>query len=1239
MMRRTLGVVWAAVLALALGDRAQAAPTGEAPLTHVAERARAGGPAAYAALRHVWQAWEGADARRVEAALAGVQQDPAVAPAVRVYAGLLGAYAKRRRGDLRGAQRSIAALGYVRDWLVIGPFDNDNRTGLDTVELVERELSEPIDTTRTYGGKERAVRWRLSPDVHPYGVLDLGALTRPQRDQCTYAATFVESPEAGTATLWVGATGAVVTWFNGTEVLRDEGYRQLDADRRGVVVAMEKGMNRVTVEVCGDESPPALSLRVGAADGGVVASGVRVVASLEASRAYAARVRTEDTADRARRRRVGRRRAAPVLGPLDAIDAALEAGVERVGPERLFAFADYLAVTGGDADATHLARDLAGRSARAAPTLRRCLLAASLAEDRNGARAFLDQAEALATTPSDRVAWLLARARWLRAGPNPREAFSLYADVIAIDPMRVEARLGQVDLYVEAGLPRTALSTLREAVARQPQSVALLRHLAGRLRALGRDTEAAEVEARYAAFRFDDRVYLKRRLELAVARRDGAAVARAAARLLQAEPASVWAHAAVAEAHVGLGARDKARAQYERALAIAPDDVETLGRLAELHGLMGARDEQVALLRRILRIVPQAKGTRAHLEHIAPSGKREDEGYAWPPEQFLSRRTVTDDEEDRRVLRDLTVTKVFDNGLATKFRQVVFQPLTDEQAARSRQYAFAYHADRQVVTLRAAKVYRRDGRVDEAVESGEAPANDPSVNMYTLMRTFFVQFPRLEVGDVVELQYRVEDVAVRNEMSDYFGEVTFLQSADPIASAEYVLIAPRARRLQLSVGPGDPPLAGLRREVTEEGNRRIYRFEARDVPALAVEPRMPRWGELLAHVHVSTFRDWTEVGRWYAGLAGPKLDADDDVRATARRLVAGASTPREKVNAIYRHAAGAIRYVALEFGIEGIRPRRAALTLSRGWGDCKDKATLIVSMLREVGIEAELVLVRTQQRGKFDPTVASLAPFDHAIAYIPSLDLYLDGTAEDTASDALPAMDRGAMALRITKKGGVLVTLPDAPAEDSTDRRRYDVELRANGGLRFRFEAENQGVDAAGWRRRYRDPATQRERAGADLAGAFGPVAFRPGSAGLQVFGSDDIEAPVRLVAAGSADAKRQGTGWRLPAGPGTRLVARFASQPSRAQDVVVGARRSRDETWRITLPPGLSPVGLPKPTKVATPFGSFSVDVTRVAPRVVEVRTRLVLATSRITPSQYGAWRAFCQQVDAASGAVVVAQ
>ncbi|MFW5738881.1 MAG: DUF3857 domain-containing protein, partial [Myxococcota bacterium] len=995
---------------------------------------RARGPVRYTEMRELWSLWDDTDPEQVEQALRDLRQDRRLDAGSRAYAGLLSAYARRRRGDLIGARTEIASLGYVDKWLVVGPFDNEGRSGLDRLFGPETSLSAPLDLHHPHEGKERPVRWREIPDVFPYGWLDFGDLLRPQEKMCAYASTFVRSERnRSNASVWLGATGAFRLFWNGQEVLSDGLYRHLDADRFATTVQVKPGWNRLTVKVCGDSVAPMLTLRVAdprgapdpalriSADPAHAAEAAKNAVQPETDVAKAQRVTLTAEGDQASIRAskappVRQRDPGRVRGAVGEFERMLERG--KNNPDVLESYARYLLRTGGDDPAKHLARDYALRAAEQSPTIDRLLLAASLSDDRNQKRTWVEKAAQIAGQEPN-IDVLLAQAQLARSGPNWRDAVPFYDRALQLDPDRVEALLGRVDLYNEAGLQRTALGMLEKAVERQPRAVGLLRVYALQLATLGRQSEAEEVGARYSAYRFDDPTKHVDQIELAVARRQDTLAQHWLNRLLAADPDSSFHLNVAARAYLSLGKPDKAIETYQQALAMAPEDTNTMRELADLYGRLGQRNQQLRLLREILVLRPQFKDVREYVEHIEPRAARADEAYAWAPEQFLPLRTAPADGFNQRTLRDLQVTTVYPSGLSSTFHQIVFQPLTDEAAASAREYAFAYQADRQVVQLRAGRVYRADGRVDETIETSEGPADNPAIAMYTSARVFYVQFPRLDVGDVVELRYRVEEVTPNNVFADYFGEVRYMQSSEPSRNVEYVVIAPTSRKLVF----GASPLPGLQKEEKVQGDTRIHRFFAPRVAPVMPEPDMPPWSEVLGHVHVSTYKTWKDVGSWYWGLAKEQLNPDDEVRRKALELTRGLKTDAEKVRAIYGWVVKKTRYVALEFGIYGYKPRRASQTYARGWGDCKDKSSLIVSMLRVVGVPANLVIVRTALRGSFPKEPASLAPFDHAIAYVPSLDLYLDGTAEYTGSTELPAFDRDSMALVVRPEESELVTL------------------------------------------------------------------------------------------------------------------------------------------------------------------------------------------------------------------------
>jgi transglutaminase-like putative cysteine protease/Flp pilus assembly protein TadD len=1197
------------------------------------------GPLAYVVLRRIWSEWDRADPAPVEELLADLSKDESSPAPIRAYAGLLEAYARRRRGDLDGARTRVRHLGFVDRWLAVGPFDNDGKAGYRARFDPEGDGRAPINLTRDYEGKDhRPARWRLLPSAaSPYGWIDFGSFLRPSEQACVLATTFVRDarlpPGASRpASVWAGSTGALRVDWNGNEALADGSYRDLDSDRFAAGVLLESGWNRLTAKVCGDDRAPMLSLRVAGVDG---APDEHI--EVDADPRHSTVDSTPDgetvggsTAPAARK---GGARP-PVVRLPDGVEGPVQ-GFERLlaggDPAVLEGYARYLLATGADDPTEHRARELARKAAEKAPTIPRLLLAAEAAEGRNQRASWLERAEEQVrpgqTPPHEAIQVLLARGDFTRGSVNPRDALPYYDAVLRLDPDNMPATLAKIDFYDDAGLHDTALALLHYATERNPRSVALLRALVAALREAGRETEAAEAAERYAALRFDDPTFLRAQIDLAVAARDAGALARWTDRLEAANPDSAGALVTAAQAWTRLGERTRAVAAYQGALDLAPEDTDVLRQLATAHALNGERDEQLRLLKRVLELAPQAKEVREQVAHLGPAAPRADEQYARPASEFLAMRTQPSAGQAQRSLLDLQVTSVFANGLASRFHQVVYQPLTDSAAAASREYAFDYESDSETVQLRAARVYRADGRIDEAVENGAGGmADDPALAIYTSSRHYYVHFPRLEPGDVVELQYRVEDVAPRNAFADYFGEVVYMEGDEPIERSEYVLITPKSRTFYFN----EPRVPGLVRTVEDSGDRRVYHFLARHVAAVTKEALQPPWPEVLGHVNVSTYKTWEEMGRWYWGLVKDQFVPDDEVRRRALALTKGLKGDAAKVRAIYDYVVQKTRYVALEFGIHGYKPYRCAQIFARGFGDCKDKATLLVTMLQALGVKATPVIVRTGNKGEIEAAPASLAPFDHMIAYVPSLDLYLDGTAEYTGSLELPAMDRGALALQVNDGSAKLIHLPDPPASASVSVNRVDAVLGADGGAQLDWRAEIGGVEASEWRVRFHADATRARRVQELLAELL---------PGTQVTGVDsgnleDIEQRVTMRARGRAPrfARQDGDILSVPLGRPEHMVRDYAPLPTRRLDVRTFAQWTTQDDWTVHLPPGAKIRNAPTSSKGSSPFGAYAVDVDSSG-GALHVKTTVTLSATRVAVADYASFRTFCEEVDRALG------
>ncbi|MEO7037344.1 MAG: DUF3857 domain-containing protein [Polyangiaceae bacterium] len=1185
--------------------------------SHELDEAR--GPEVYATLRKIWGTWDRADPSHVEEALRAAAHDSRLSPPARAYAGTLSALGRARRGDLKAARDGVRAQGFVDQWLIVGPFDNEGKAGLDTPSGPEPELTRAIVPGKAYTGKERPVRYRAVPAVFPYGFLDAGSLVRPEAKVCVFATTFVSAPKANRkVSLWAGAGGAFKLFWNGDLVLQDSAYRGHDYDRSATQVQLEPGSNELTIKLCGEDQSPVGSVRVAGPDG---APDTTLVFSndLGQSQAFAKAFAKKKPSEKLLAH-------AGPEGPIQLFQQLVAGKAPK--PAALEAYARYLADTGGDDPARHEARDFAKQAADAEPTVRRLLLAGRLAEDRNQNGDWIKKAEALAARdPKPNREVLLARALDRRTSPNWRDAFPYFDKVLAIDPDDALAIRGRVELYNLAGLPRTALETLENAVARNPNSVNLLNMYASQLRMLGRTTDAADTESRYSALRFDDAGFLGSMIDLAVARRDRFASERWVDRLLETHPDGLWALALAARTYRSLGEPDRAVAAYHRALLLAPEDAASMRALADLQGDLGHKDEQLALLREILRIRPQDKDVREYVEHLEPQKPRADEAYAWESGKFLKLRHAPANGQNRRVLRDLTVSTVFENGLSSQYRQIVFQPLTDAAAAAARQYAFGYEADSQSVQLRGAHVYRGDGHVDEAIESGEGPADDPSIATYTSARTFYIQFPRLEPGDVVELRYRIDDVTPKNDFNDYYGDVTYMQGSDPVQNAEYVLITPKSRTFYI-----DENVPQLLQTTEVVGNQRLYHFFAAQVAPVAPEPAMPPLPEVLSFVHVSTYKNWKDLGHWYWGLVKDQFDLDDETRKLAKKITEGKTTDVDKVKAVYEWVTKNTRYVALEFGIYGYKPRRCVQTVARGWGDCKDKATVITTLLNELGIPTTMVVLRTQMKGDFKSSVASFAPFDHAIAYVPSMNLYLDGTAELTGINELPRMDIGALGLHVNQGNAELEHVPNLSPEKNFVRREVKATLAKTGDAKLEFEYSTGGYNAPEWRRQYQTEATRNERINNDLGREFPGFEIAPGGKGIETSDLTKVEEPVHIKVRGSAPsfARREGNQLSMSVTDSFRLTPSYASLSQRHHDVRLLAFSTLEDLYTVKLPPGSKVVSAPSNASKDGPFGSYSVSV-QVDHDQVIVSSRLLIKVDHVTPKDYPAWKAFCQEADLA--------
>jgi len=260
--------------------------------------------------------------------------------------------------------------------------------------------------------------------------------------------------------------------------------------------------------------------------------------------------------------------------------------------------------------------------------------------------------------------------------------------------------------------------------------------------------------------------------------------------------------------------------------------------------------------------------------------------------------------------------------------------------------------------------------------------------------------------------------------------------------------------------------ADLSPSVNEENGRKTLTWKNSDLPKITEQPGMPPVRRVSNRILVTSIDSWEYYASEFWELAKGRAKANAAIRKKAKELTQGLKTDEEKIQAVYNYVATKIRYVAIELGRGKIQPHKASEVFRNKYGDCKDKATLMVSLLDVVGIEAHPVLILSGLNAKTDFEEPPPAKgMNHAIVAVEtdeSLDL-MDPTCDVCPYDYLPDNDRGKKALAIVPKDGEVKKIVETDRFDPADSKvnvSQKVTIDKKGKLDTSIEISHTGYNS-----------------------------------------------------------------------------------------------------------------------------------------------------------------------------------
>lgn len=414
---------------------------------------------------------------------------------------------------------------------------------------------------------------------------------------------------------------------------------------------------------------------------------------------------------------------------------------------------------------------------------------------------------------------------------------------------------------------------------------------------------------------------------------------------------------------------------------------------------------------------------------------------------------------DDVILLDRTFTDYQADGTYEVWSESAVKILTEKGRRANRNPSVYYDAAYGKSGFISAEVLHTDGSLSPIdIHANSRTMVDPSQmqsNIYDPNNKIVqLSIPELNVGDT--LHYITTRKLIKSRVPNTFSDYTIYELTSPILRAEYTIHAPVKLPL-VNIALKDPVGQTMTFNCTTNNGTIQYIWEANNVPRMFSEPAMPSLSTVVQRLLVSTVSDWKDLSTWYWNLCEPHLNAvTPDLLKKVQELTAGTENPKKQIENLFYFVSQEIRYMGITIEDEspGYEPHDVSLTFGNRYGVCRDKAALLVSMLRQAGFKAYPVIINVGPKKDIE---VPQPYFNHAIVAVEKPDgtyQLMDPTNENT-KDLLPRYLGDKSFLVAKPDGETLLTSPIIPADENLVRITTSAwlgnkkEVRAESVIRF----------------------------------------------------------------------------------------------------------------------------------------------------------------------------------------------
>jgi hypothetical protein len=434
------------------------------------------------------------------------------------------------------------------------------------------------------------------------------------------------------------------------------------------------------------------------------------------------------------------------------------------------------------------------------------------------------------------------------------------------------------------------------------------------------------------------------------------------------------------------------------------------------------------------------------------------------------------------VVFDRTAVRVEESGLSHVDKEMFYKVLSAEGAKTLQSLTFGYDPLSAFVEVREMKVVRAAGGVEAVPLSAVRDYPAPARAIYWGAREIIIPAGRLEPGDGIWVKTYQKgftyallaadapagaradaqtDDRYIPPMRGHFYDIVPFYSSFPVKVKSYRVTMPATKKVQFEMYNGQ-----ARHYVRLLGDQTEYFWEVQDILPFKVEADMVDPSDVAPKLLFSTSPDWQAKSLWFYKVNEDygAFEFDDEIKAKVKEIIRGAKTDWEKISRLTHWVAEEIRYSGISMGPgEGYTLHKGIMNFRDRCGVCKDKAGMLITMLRAAGFESYAAM--TMAGSRIDRIPAD--QFNHSVTLVKVDNKYhlLDPTWVPGVRELWSSAEQQQEYLMGVPEGADLMSTPLSPPEKHYIRYRLDSTISADGTLNGRIDVTAEGQSDSGLRR------------------------------------------------------------------------------------------------------------------------------------------------------------------------------